>query len=243
MVVFGYNTSPSVTIANPVGYGTTARATATSTISVGGTVSSITITSPGIAYTNTNPPVVLIETPEVIYEENTSDSYVGDFGNIVGFGTTTIGTLNRFIFDLFIPPNSFLRDTSIVSTAATISGISTGDFFVVKDSNVGLATTSQTSLDLSGNSIGVGTQFIDNVYQVYSSEIIEVNVIGIGTTYVNRIFTNVGNYNAETFSSSLLTFDSEDYTFDFRYWNIHSIYWWNFKFLLLWFLLVGVRLI
>ena len=210
----GYAEAPSVSIATPVGYGTTARATATANVSAAGTVSSIAVTSPGTAYTYTNPPVVLIEIAKSPREENTSQSYVGDFGVVVGFGTTTIGTLNRYIFDLFVPTNSFLRDTSIVATATTVSGISTGDFFVVKDSNVGYATTTQNSLDMGGNVIGVSTQFVDNVYQVYSSEIIETNVIGVGTTYVNRIFTNVGIYNAESFSSLAVTFDSTSYTFD-----------------------------
>ena len=67
---------------------------------------------------------------------------------------------------------------------------------------------------MGGNAIGVSTQFVDNVYQVYSSEIIETNVIGVGVTYVNRIFTNVGIYNAESFSSLTITFDSTSYTFD-----------------------------
>jgi len=44
----GYTTSPSVTISNPVGLGTTQRALVTASIS-GGTVSSITVSSPGTA--------------------------------------------------------------------------------------------------------------------------------------------------------------------------------------------------
>ena len=52
---FGYTSAPVVTIANPVGLGTTTRATATSAIS-SGVVNAMTITGPGTGYTSTNPP-------------------------------------------------------------------------------------------------------------------------------------------------------------------------------------------
>ena len=64
-------------------------------------------------------------------------SYEGDYGTIVGFGTTTVGSETRIIFDLFIDQGSFLRDTNIVGSAVPVSGISTGDFFTVYNSNIG----------------------------------------------------------------------------------------------------------
>ena len=54
-------------------------------------------------------------------------------------GTTTIGGQNKLIFDFFISENSILRDdsgaTAAVGSAVTVSGISTGDFFVINNSN------------------------------------------------------------------------------------------------------------
>ena len=56
----GYTSAPTVTIQNPVGLGTTARAEATATIA-NGSVNAITVgVQSGIGYTGTNPPVVLI---------------------------------------------------------------------------------------------------------------------------------------------------------------------------------------
>ena len=41
-----------------------------------------------------------------------------------------------FLFDFYIPVDSPLRDEKIVGTSATsISGISTGDFFVLSQTN------------------------------------------------------------------------------------------------------------
>ena len=188
----GYTTAPSVTIGNPVGYGTTARATATSTISVGGTVSSITITSPGTAYTSTNVPEVLIEVPNTISEINDSASYSGDFGDIVGVTTTSVGIASTgYVFDFFIPTNSFLRNTSIVGTAVTISGIQTGYYFVVNNSNVGSGVT---SLYQDNSVLGIGTQFLDGVFEVASVSVATTAVAGVGITYVARVTTSVSDF-------------------------------------------------
>ena len=78
----GYRTAPSVTIANPVGLGTTARATATATIAGIGSVASLSITSPGVGYTSSNPPVVLFGDPLIEREKIGVSSYAGDSGVI-----------------------------------------------------------------------------------------------------------------------------------------------------------------
>jgi len=186
----GYTTAPTVTIANPVGYGTTARATATATLT-GDSVSSITVSTPGTAYTNTNPPVVLIEIPQTIYENNTSDSYTGDFGIIVGVTSTSVGVASTgFVLDLFIPINSYLRDTTIVSTATTISSIQTGDYFVVKDSNIGSGVT---SLYQDNTVLGITTQFLDCVYEVAAVSTATTSVAGVGVTYIRRVTVSVSD--------------------------------------------------
>jgi len=190
----GYTTAPSVTISTPIGFGTTARALASSIISIGGTVSSVAITSTGYGYTSSNPPQVLIEVPELIYETNTSSSYEGDFGIIVGISTVSVGVASTGIaFDFYIPKNSFLRDTSIVSTATTISGIQTGYYFTVKNSNIGNGVA---SIYQDGSILGIGTQFLDGVFEVASVSIAQTSVPGIAQTYVARVVTSVSNYNS-----------------------------------------------
>ena len=193
----GYAFAPSVTFENPVGFGTTQRATGISSIT-SGIVTSITITSPGTGYTITNPPVILIEEPNSSnYVEDISFvSYSGDFGIISGISTTSVGVASTgLIFDLLIPQDSFLRDSSIVGTSLTVSGIQTGYYFVVYNSNVGKGVT---SLRQNGSVVGVGTSFLDNVYEVSSVSIAQTNTVGFGVTYVAKVTVSVNGYNGLT---------------------------------------------
>jgi hypothetical protein len=184
---YGYSSAPIVTIENPVGLAVSYRATATSTIS-SGVVDSVQIVNSGIGYTITNPPSVLIEPPTLSKETIDVNVYSGDSGILVGVGTTSLTT----IFDLYIPTDSFLRDNTLVGSAITVSGISTGDFFIVYNSNIGNISTSINSYDSSDNIIGIGTQYIDNVYQVSDVETIQFNVIGVGTTSIRRVYVKSG---------------------------------------------------
>ena len=195
----GYSTNPVVVIENPVGLGTTQRATATSTISVAGTVTSIAVSSPGTGYTTTTPPVVLISPPEVRKEVIENVSYQGDFGIISGINTISVGVASTgIVFDFFIPKDSFLRDVNInkVGIATTgVSGIQTGYYFVVYNSNVG---NGLTSIYQNGSTLGIGSTFIDNVYQVAAVSIAQTHAIGVGLTYVARVTVSVSNYNGLT---------------------------------------------
>jgi hypothetical protein len=192
----GYSTNPTVIIENPTGLGVTQRATATSTISVGGTVTSISISNPGTGYTTTNPPIVLIEPPSVTREIVDNVSYEGDFGIITGVGTTSVGAATTgIVFDFFIPENSFLRDLEInsVGIATTgVSGIGSDYYFVVYNSNIGYGVT---SLNSSGSVVGVGTTFLDNIYQVTSVSIGQTHALGVGLTYVAKVTVSVEDYN------------------------------------------------
>ena len=233
-IVSGLGTISSVAISTGgVGYSTATVSFATTSISgievgvgststtafgspiigAAGTITGIAITSVGAGYTSSNPPMVLISPPVWSEEENKVDYYQGDSGIIVGFGTTTIGagtTNYQLIFDLHIPLTSDLRDANITGTAVTISGISTGDFFIVNNSTVGSATTSINSVDTGGAVIGVGTQFLNNVYEVNNYEIVQAATgvgttgVGIGTTHLNRVFVKVTNFN--TWSGQWPTF-------------------------------------
>jgi hypothetical protein len=193
----GYSTNPAIIIENPVGLGTTQRSSVTSTISVGGTVSSISVNNPGTGYTTTNPPVVLISSPDINREIVDSVSYDGDFGIITGISTVSVGVASTgIVFDFFIPKNSFLRDTTIngsVGIATTgISGIQTGYYFVVFNSNVG---NGLTSIYQNGSTLSIGSTFIDNVYEVASVSIGQTEALGIGLTYVAKVTVSVKDYN------------------------------------------------
>lgn len=192
----GYINSPSVVIQNSIGIGTTVpiNATGISTIS-SGVVVSIDILNPGVGYTNTNPPIVLIEPPSFETETDEVIEYEGDFGIITGISTGSVGIASTaIIFDFYIPNNSFLKDSSVTGVT-TISGIQTGYYFTVYNSNVG---NNIISLDFDGNIIGIGTSFIDNVYQVSSVSIAQTSVIGVGITYVTRVVSYVQNYDSLT---------------------------------------------
>jgi hypothetical protein len=219
----GYITTPTVSISQPIGFGTTAAqntAVTSATVS-GGVVTGITVTFGGGGYISTIPPQVLIESPGIIKETGGVASYAGDSGVIVGFGTTTVSSVDKIIFDFHIPTGSYLRDASVVGTALTLSGIGTGDYFLVYDSNVGFATTSITSRDTSNNIIGIGTNFVDNVYQVESisnvsvaNTAIGIATVGAGTTIVRRILARISGISTVDFSSTNITFDSTTFTFD-----------------------------
>jgi len=188
----GYTFVPELTISSPVGLGTTQRASGTVSIS-GGSVSSVTIVNPGTGYTSSNPPVVLFEQPYTIREEINVLDYTGDYGVIVGLGTTDNGSQEQLIFDLFIPEDSFMRNIALVGTAVTISGISTGDYFTIHGTNTSIGNTFETQRT-DGSSIGIGTTALDMVYQASSVETKLVTITGIGQTYINRVVTNVDSY-------------------------------------------------
>lgn len=191
----GFNTNPTVSIANPVGVGSTAKASASIT---SGIVTSLTITNPGSGYTSNNPPQVLIEYPKLVSERIENVTYEGDFGIIVGVSTTSVGVASTgIVFDLFVPLNSYLRNLNInVGIATTgISGIKTDYYFTVFNSNIGYGVT---SLDSTKSVVGVGTTCLDNVYKVSSVSIAQTSVPGVGLTNVSRVIVSVLNYNGLT---------------------------------------------
>jgi hypothetical protein len=211
----GYTIAPTVVIQNSVGIGTTIPVNATAEAFISsGIVTVINVINPGVGYTSTNPPIILIEPPSFETEIDDVNNYEGDSGIIVGFGTTTIGSKNKIILDLYIPENSYLRQQSLTGTAVTISSLNVGDYFVTFNSNVGSASTAILSTRIDDSVIGIGTEYIDNVYQVDTSQIIERSITGIGTIFVNRIFANISPFKVEAFSSTSITFDSTVYTFD-----------------------------
>ena len=206
----GYTGTPNVIIQSSTG----TQATANATIS-GGSVTGITLTNSGTEYSSTTPPVVLIESPTLVTEIDNVSSYHGDNGVIVGFGTTTVGTQNKIIVDLHIPTDSYLRDTSVAGTATTLSNISNGDFFSLFETNVGTGSTI-TTYDNAGNIIGISTYNMDTIFQADTVTNETVNVIGIGTTVVKRVFAKISGISTVNWDSTTGDdrFDSTNYTFD-----------------------------
>ena len=213
----GYVVAPTLSITNPSD-GT--RATGTLSIS-SGSVDTVNITNPGTGYTNTNPPLVLISEPSLIREEIDVYSYTGDYGILVGFGISTISGQNEIILDFHIPTDSFMRDSKYVGTGITVSGIGTGDYFSIFSSNVDTIETINSKSN-TGTPIGITTSFIDCVYQVKDTYILEKNVIGVGNTTVRRVFTSISGIATDSFSSSLINFDSSVYTFDTRTFTVYA---------------------
>ena len=220
----GYTLSPEVTISTPIGIGTTQRATATGHV-VNGGLNSVTVVNPGTGYTSSNPPKVLISTPKQIRESIPVSSYVGDYGVVVAMGRSTISGQDELIVDFYIPEDSYMRDVNLVGSAVTVSGISTGDYFTMFNTNVSVATTAGTLISqrIDGSHIGITTVFADLVYQAKNAYTVESNVSGVGVTYVRRIFSNlVGITSGTSFDKNFITFDSTLFTFDSREFQIFT---------------------
>ena len=164
------------------------------------------MTNIGAGYTNTNPPSVMVESENPTQDNLTSIKYEGDFGHIVGIATTavagiytTTGKTTALQLDFYIPDTSILRDTSVMSSAVTVSGIQSGYYFTVSDSNVGFGTTGGlTSYDdgIGSSIVGVGTFFIDNIYKVQSAKNITGDALlstGVGNTTLRRVTVSVSS--------------------------------------------------
>lgn len=134
-----------------------------------------------------NSPVIgagTTENPE--FKEGISLFTLGDTNNIItqyNLNKPFNICENKVSFDLYIPANSFLRDTSIVGTAITLSSIQPDYYFSLYNSNI---PYNLVSVDQNGTCIGIGTTFIDNIYQVSSTSILSKNIVGVGTTYIVR---------------------------------------------------------
>jgi hypothetical protein len=135
-----------------------------------------------------NKSVKIISTDDSLinYEEIKDVVYDGDFGIITGIKTTVIGVASiGIVFDFYIPDNSILKADEYINN---ISGITTGYYFSISNSNIGNGII---SLNRDESPIGVGTTFIDNVYQVYSVSIGQTNVPGVGITDIASVTAKV----------------------------------------------------
>ena len=193
----GYFNIPTVSIGVPKEDGGT-QALASAAIA-SGKLTTINISVGGTGYDDNNPPPVLITPPTPKSETVFRVDFAGDFGEVIGVGTTTIGagSSQGLVFEFSIPENSPLKDEGVVGTGNAIvySGIGTGDFFTIRDSTVGNATTvgyGVTSIEIDGVDLIEGNQFIDNVYQVHA--IIPGTPISIFTDDFVASLTRLGSY-------------------------------------------------
>jgi hypothetical protein len=133
-----------------------------------------------------------------------NSGYSGDSGIIVGLGTTSIGVgATGLMFHLHIPLDSDMRNSNLVGSAVTLSGISTGDYFIVRNSSLGTASTSINALGTDNSTVvGVGSEFLDNVYVVNKMEL-ETQVISGVSTYVTKVTVNtdINPYGVSGFST------------------------------------------
>jgi len=128
------------------------------------------------------PPEVLVAPPKRAVEECQFITFEGDYGIIVGVGTTTIGagTSLGVALDLFIPFNSEIRE----GLSITLPGITTGDLFNITKTNfIGAA---QTSLGADGSIVGVSTIHADMMCECidyYTKQsVVPAGINGLGTT-------------------------------------------------------------
>ena len=202
----GFTRPPHVSIGVTAGIGTVhvgvagtiGNATATATISGLGTVNSITVRNTGAGYTNTNPPLVMIEPESVTQDTLTSIKYDGDFGDIVGIATTAVAGIGTALqLDFYIPDTSILRDTSVMGSSVSVSGIQSGYYFTASETNVGGGVTSyESGIGNDNGVVGAGTIHLDNIYKVHSAKNITGPALlstGVGNTTLRRVTVSVDN--------------------------------------------------
>ena len=195
---FGYTTSPidikfSAPVSVGVGVGTTA--TAIGTVGVGGTIQSVSIVNPGFGYTNTITTHAITEVPKINTELFTNIENVQGFSGIITGIKETTGSGGQKAIQFFF---NALKDYGIdgeAQNASDTNDLMVGYPIMIYDTAVGTGVTSVYGND--NDVVGIGTQFLDNIYVVDSrtggmsiaanGEIIcnvhsNSNLVGIGST-------------------------------------------------------------
>jgi len=159
----------------------------TATISSAGTVSSLNIVDGGFGFDATQNISVLISSPTAFYENLDSVVVSGDYGKIVGVGTSAIGIGTNTPMIIFNIQTDVGLNTNKIGSSSGLtpiqrSGISTGDYFVAYNTTVGKGVT---SIDVSSGitTVGIGSTFIDNIYR--ANHIINNGVSGVVTVFSN----------------------------------------------------------
>ena len=151
---YGYTSTPTIKISAPKAIGVGVGTTATASISIsGGIVSSVSVVNPGFGYTT--PPQVIVSYPDVKIETVQDVSTVQGFSGIITGITTTTGTSGHpLALKFFIQGPSAFPNLNINNP------------IYIKDTSVGTGLTSVYSLD--SESLGIGTNYVDNIYIVHT---------------------------------------------------------------------------
>ena len=118
-------------------------------------------------------------------------TYNGDYGVIVGIGTSAVGinTTGPALFFEIVPHENIYDPDGIPngSDAAkrSKSGISTGDYFVIDNTFTGNGVTGIRTTSSGPETVGVGNTFLDSVY-------FAEHHVSVGSS-ITRVFANVSS--------------------------------------------------
>ena len=135
-------------------------------------------------------------------------TYSGDYGIIVGIGTSAVGintTKPALFFEIL--PHANIYDADGAPNGSELnkvskSGISTGDYFVIENTFLGNGVTGIKTTSSGPETVGVGNSFLDNVY-------FAEHYVSIGSSMI-RVFANV---------DSIAGIDTTTLTDNFKYGN------------------------
>ena len=123
-------------------------------------------------------------------EEIKRVTYDGDYGDIVGIGTSAVGinTTGPALFFELKPDSTIfpVNPNDVQSKERLKTGITTGDYFVIQNTSIGSSTSGVTGIRTTSSGpevVGVGTNFVDNVY-------FAEHIVSVGSSIV-RVFANV----------------------------------------------------
>ena len=159
----------------------------TATISSAGTVSSLNVVDGGFGFDATQNISVLISSPTAFYENLDSVAVSGDYGKIVGVGTSATGIGTDTPMIIFNIQSDVGLNTDKIGSSSGLtpiqrSGISIGDYFVAYNTTVGKGVTS-IYVSSGITTVGIGSTFIDNIYR--ADHIINNGVSGVVTIFSN----------------------------------------------------------
>ena len=127
-------------------------------------------------------------------------TYEGDFGNITAIGASAVGigtTTPKIEFTL--TPNPTIYNPTPNTKQISRPGISTGDYFVIRNTTLGAGVTSIDNH--TDNIVAVGASFIDNVYRAA-----KVVSIGSSSVIVSANVKSLAGINTLTQPTDLATF-------------------------------------
>ena len=159
----------------------------TATISSTGTVSSLNIVDGGFGFDITQNISVIISSPTAFYENINSVAVSGDYGKIVGVGTSATGIGTDTPMIIFNIQSDVGLNTDKIGSSSELtpiqrSGISIGDYFVAYNTIVGNGVTS-IFVSSGITTVGIGNSFIDNIYR--ADHIINNGISGVVTVFSN----------------------------------------------------------